>query len=149
MHTLNRAHTDGPGLTVLTAVCDRAPHLAGLLDLDGRIVHASPRTCALVGCTLDDVRDRAVWDSPWWAHDTQAQVDIRDGVARARHAPVEFETTHRNTLGEIRAIDLTLIEALVTALDRRLAWSVAVSEGEVFVSMGETTRSGPIRYETL
>ncbi|MBL8142329.1 MAG: PAS domain S-box protein [Acidobacteria bacterium] len=108
MHTLNRAHTDGPGLTVLTAVCDRAPHLAGLLDLDGRIVHASPRTCALVGCTLDDVRDRAVWDSPWWAHDTQAQVDIRDGVARARHAPVEFETTHRNTLGEIRAIDLTL-----------------------------------------
>lgn len=56
---------------------------------------------------------------------------------------------HRASAIEVRTIDLTLIEALVAALDRRLAWSVAVSEGEVFVSMGEATRSGRIRYETL
>jgi hypothetical protein len=107
VHTLNRAHDPGPGLTVLAAVCDRAPHLAGLLDLAGRIVHASPRTCAGRLHGRRRARPFACGTRPG-GRDTHAQDVIRDGVARARHAPVEFETTHRNTLGEIRAIDLTL-----------------------------------------
>ncbi|BCS33112.1 hypothetical protein TBR22_A23380 [Luteitalea sp. TBR-22] len=56
---------------------------------------------------------------------------------------------HRGAAIEVRSIDLALIEALVARLDRRTAWSVAVSGQEVFVSVGEATLSGGMSVTTL
>jgi uncharacterized protein YaeQ len=60
---------------------------------------------------------------------------------------LEGERIHRAAEIVVRAIDLSLIDALVARLDRRLTFGLAVSDGELFVSMGDETLVG--RVESL
>ena len=60
---------------------------------------------------------------------------------------LEGERIHRASNIHVRAIDTSVIGALAARLDRRLALALAVSEGELFVSIGADTFSG--RIETI
>jgi uncharacterized protein YaeQ len=57
---------------------------------------------------------------------------------------LEGERIHRAGEIAVRAIDLSLIDALVARLDRRLTFGLAVSDGELFVSMGDETLVGRV-----
>ena len=57
---------------------------------------------------------------------------------------LEGARIHRAGDLAVRAIDLALIAALVARLDRRLAFGLAVSEGELFVSIGDETLTGRV-----
>jgi uncharacterized protein YaeQ len=57
---------------------------------------------------------------------------------------LDRQRIHKADALVVRAIDTTLIAALVSRLDRRLAWGVAVSDGELFVSMGDQMLSGRV-----
>ena len=57
---------------------------------------------------------------------------------------LEGERIHRAAEIVVRAIDLSLIDALVARLDRRLTFGLAVSDGELFVSMGDDTLVGRV-----
>jgi len=57
---------------------------------------------------------------------------------------LQGQRIHRGAALVILAIDTALINALVTRLDRRLVWSVAVSESELFVSVGDETLRGRV-----
>jgi uncharacterized protein YaeQ len=59
------------------------------------------------------------------------------------------ERIHRGEAIEVRAIDPGLIAALATGLDRRLAWSVAIASGDLFVSVGCDTHEGSVRGHVL
>ena len=62
---------------------------------------------------------------------------------------LEGERIHRADAIEVRSIDVALIAAMAQRLDRRLAFSLAVSEGELFVSTADETLSGRITSRTL
>ena len=55
------------------------------------------------------------------------------------------ERIHRSADVEIRAIDPALIGSLAARLDRRWAFALAVSDGELFVSLGPHTFTGVVR----
>jgi uncharacterized protein YaeQ len=54
------------------------------------------------------------------------------------------ERIHRATEIAVRAIDVELIGALAARLDRRLAFALAVSDGELFVSTSTGTLTGRV-----
>lgn len=54
------------------------------------------------------------------------------------------ERIHRVEALELYAIDRELIGALAARLERRMAWSVSVSDRELYVSIGVDTLSGPV-----
>jgi uncharacterized protein YaeQ len=62
---------------------------------------------------------------------------------------LEGERIHRAGAIDVRTIDRALIAAMAGSLDRRLAFSVAVSEGELFVSTTRETLSGHITTQTV
>lgn len=57
---------------------------------------------------------------------------------------LDGQRIHRADEIAVRAIDLSLIAALVARLDRRLTFGLAVSDGELFVSMGDDTLVGRV-----
>jgi uncharacterized protein YaeQ len=54
------------------------------------------------------------------------------------------ERIHRVEALELYTIDRDLIGALAARLERRMAWSVSVSDRELYVSIGVDTLSGPV-----
>jgi len=62
---------------------------------------------------------------------------------------LEGERIHRAADIQVRAIDVGLIGALAARLDRRLAFALAVSDGELFVSFGADTFTGFVRTLAL
>jgi PAS domain S-box-containing protein len=93
---------------ILRASCDEAPHLAGILDLDGKLRHANRTACALIGKELSDVIGLPLWETPWWMRCEDEQDKVRDGVRRAAQESVHFETIHRVADGTLRHIDMAL-----------------------------------------
>jgi len=54
------------------------------------------------------------------------------------------EGIHRSEALELYAIDPTLIGALASRLDRRMAFALSISERELFVSIGDDTLTGRV-----
>jgi uncharacterized protein YaeQ len=54
------------------------------------------------------------------------------------------ERIHRAGALELYAIDRPLIAALTSRLDRRMAFALSVSGGDLYVSIGEDTITGPV-----
>lgn len=54
------------------------------------------------------------------------------------------KTIHRGDALELYAIDRALINALVARLERRMAFSLSVSDGELYVAIGAEQLTGPV-----
>ena len=54
------------------------------------------------------------------------------------------ERIHRADALELYAIDPTLISALTSRLDRRMAFALSISDRELFVSIGDDTLTGQV-----
>jgi uncharacterized protein YaeQ len=65
-------------------------------------------------------------------------------VARLREARI-----HRAAAIELWAVDRAVLSALVARLDRRVAFSLAVSERELFVAVGSITVTGTLTRHAL
>lgn len=59
------------------------------------------------------------------------------------------EKIHRASELEIYGVDRALIAALAARLDRRLAFTLSVHDGELFIAMGSETLTGCVRRFTL
>lgn len=62
---------------------------------------------------------------------------------------LEGERIHRSADIAVRAIDPALITAFAARLDRRLAFSLAISDGELFVSTARDTLTGRVTALSL
>lgn len=60
-------------------------------------------------------------------------------------AKVATERVHRSTDIEFREIDRVFLQALVSRLDRRMRFDLAVSDGELYLTIGETTLTGRVQ----
>jgi uncharacterized protein YaeQ len=54
------------------------------------------------------------------------------------------ETIHRADRLELYSVDGTLIDALVSRLERRLAFSVSIADRELFIALGSENLSGAV-----
>lgn len=59
------------------------------------------------------------------------------------------ERIHRADALELYAVDRALVAALAARLDRRMAFTLSVSGGELFVSIGAETLTGVVRRHAL
>lgn len=59
------------------------------------------------------------------------------------------ERIHRADSMRIRAVDRDLLAALVQRLDRRMDFDLAVSDGSLYVSLGQETLSGTLEERRL
>jgi uncharacterized protein YaeQ len=59
------------------------------------------------------------------------------------------ERIHRVESLELYAVDRGLIAALAARLERRMAWRLAVSDRELYLSIGADTLSGPVSRHTV
>ena len=64
-------------------------------------------------------------------------------------ANLSGERIHRASSVEIYAVAPRLIDALVTRLDRRMAFTMSVADREVFLSLGTETLSGAVVRHAL
>lgn len=62
---------------------------------------------------------------------------------------LEGARIHRAGQVAVRAIDLALVGGLVARLDRRLAFGLAISDGELFVSLATETLTGRVTGHSL
>lgn len=59
-------------------------------------------------------------------------------------ARLSGERIHRGDALELWAMDRSLLSALIERLDRRMSFSLSISERELFVSLGTETFSGKV-----
>jgi PAS domain S-box-containing protein len=91
------------------AIFDLSFGFIGLLTPDGSLVEANRSALDFGGVQLSDVVGRPFWETPWWAHSTEAQEQIRSAVRTAAAGElVRFETTHLATDGMLHTIDFSL-----------------------------------------
>jgi uncharacterized protein YaeQ len=64
-------------------------------------------------------------------------------------ARLQGERIHRADLLEIHAMDRDLLAALAARLERRMEFDLAVSDRNLYVSMGEETLSGTVELRRL
>jgi uncharacterized protein YaeQ len=57
---------------------------------------------------------------------------------------LEGEKIHRRDALELYAVDRELVNALVARLDRRLAFSVSITDRELYVSIGSDNLTGAV-----
>jgi two-component system, sensor histidine kinase PdtaS len=55
----------------------------GLLSPDGTVLEVNRAPLEAGGLTLEQVRGRPFWDTPWWSHDAELQDWMREAVRRA------------------------------------------------------------------
>jgi uncharacterized protein YaeQ len=59
------------------------------------------------------------------------------------------ERIHRAEALELYALDRALVAGLVARLERRMTFALSVNEGELYLSIGDGTLTGPVRRCTL
>lgn len=91
------------------AVYDLAHEFIGLCTPDGTLIEASRASLDSVGAELDDVINKPLWDTPWWAHSAEEQQRIRDALhTAATGQSVRMEMTHPDRHGHIHIMDFSL-----------------------------------------
>ncbi len=100
------AVTDGVA-ALFEAVYDRALHAAGILDLEGVLLHANQFAKRSIGREISRSIGQPLWKAPWWLPDNETR--LRDAVSRAsRGEVVQFETDVGGSPGRRRRVDLSL-----------------------------------------
>jgi len=100
----------GPYARIIERAFDQAPHLAGVLRLDGTVLHANRAACAFIGATPASVVGLPFWEAPWWRDLPEEQQKLRESVAHAaRGEPWRFETWHRAPDGVLHPFDFAIV----------------------------------------
>jgi PAS domain S-box-containing protein len=67
----------------LRAMFDSAFQFQTLLDVDGHCLEANRAALEFAGVTMESVRGRKLWDTPWWAGSEEEQARLRRACAEA------------------------------------------------------------------
>ncbi|MEO0035205.1 MAG: hypothetical protein RLZZ501_1228, partial [Pseudomonadota bacterium] len=100
------ARTEDEKRAILENTCE----FIGLLDADGRVLHANRAALAFIGLEDDaGLRGRPFADTPWWSHSDAERARLVAAIARARDGEmVRFETSHPGHDGNVAVIDFSL-----------------------------------------
>lgn len=84
------------------AIVDSTRSLLGLLAPDGTLLDANRAALERAGVTRQDVVGKAFWETPWWTHDAEQQLRLRQAIRRvAAGGHDHFEASHPAAGGEL------------------------------------------------
>ena len=88
------------------AILNTAFTLQGLLKLDGTLIEANAAALSMINVSKEDVAGQPFWDCPWWTHNPDLQVQLRQAVKQAADGEaVQFLATHPTPDGIEHIID--------------------------------------------
>ncbi|HWZ89342.1 MAG TPA: ATP-binding protein, partial [Polyangiaceae bacterium] len=91
------------------AIFDGAYELIGMITPDGIVQEANHAALSMAGVSVDDVRGKFFWETPWWTHSSELQSQLKAAIAvAARGKFVRFEGSHRAVSGELRVVDFSI-----------------------------------------
>jgi diguanylate cyclase (GGDEF)-like protein/PAS domain S-box-containing protein len=91
------------------AILNTSFQLQGLLKPDGTLIEANSAALSMVGHSREDIVGLLFWESPWWAHDPDIQIRLREAVEQAaRGETVQFLAMHPAIDGGLRHIDFRI-----------------------------------------
>ncbi len=65
-------------------ILDGIGALAGLLDVDGRLIEANRKALSIAGLQPEDVLGKPLEQTYWWAHSADVQAQLTDAMKRVR-----------------------------------------------------------------
>ncbi|MBI1349317.1 PAS domain S-box protein [bacterium] len=88
---------------------DQAYQFVGLLERDGRVIDANRTALNFAGVSLADVAGKYFWDTPWWSHSKEMQIQLREAVQQvAQGETVRYVTDHPSPDGKIVTVDFLM-----------------------------------------
>lgn len=88
------------------AIFNQTFQMIGVLDPDGTVNEVNQTALDFAGSQEPDIVGRPFWEAPFWTHDHEVGVRLRDAVqSAARGEFCRFETTHINREGHRRHVD--------------------------------------------
>ncbi len=111
-HALSKIEADriiDEGELKFRALFDHTYEFIGLLSVEGRLLEVNTTALKFSGIKKADVLGRPYWETPWWAHSTELQEQIRLAVEKAAKGEfVRFEATQFSAKGDLHNIDFSL-----------------------------------------
>jgi len=84
------------------AIVDTARSLMGLLGPDGTLIDINQAALQRGGLRREDIVGKPFWETPWWTHDAEQQLRLRQGIRRAAAGGHDrFEATHPDRDGSL------------------------------------------------
>ncbi len=65
------------------AIFDQMFQLMGILDTEGRVRDVNRTALDRIHTTMEEVRGKFFWDTPWWSFSEESRTRLRDAVRRA------------------------------------------------------------------
>jgi PAS domain S-box-containing protein len=91
------------------AIFDGTFQFVGLLDTKGIVLEANRTALEAIGVTQNDVVGQAFWETPWWTHSPDLQVQLQQAVIQAATGElVRFEAKHFLADGSFITVDFSL-----------------------------------------
>lgn len=94
---------------LLRAILDHSHQHRALLDVEGKLLRVNQASLEVIGASVEDVRGRLFWDTPWWAHSAEERQKLQEAVRRAAQGELaRYETTQSRADGGLRYVDFML-----------------------------------------
>lgn len=91
------------------AIFDSTFQFIGLLDTDGTLLEANRTGLNAIGVTSEEVVGQPFWETPWWTHSPDLQIQLKQAVAQAATGQlVRFEARHFLADGSYITVDFSL-----------------------------------------
>ncbi|MGC2857707.1 PAS domain-containing protein [Novispirillum sp. DQ9] len=93
----------------LRGILDHTFEFIGLLDAHGTVIDINRTALDFIGASIEDVRGRPFWETPWWSHDAAEQARLREAINQVREgAFVRYEVAHHTPDGQPITVDFSL-----------------------------------------
>ncbi len=91
------------------AIFDGTFQFVGLLDTNGVLLEGNRTALNAIGVTSAEVVGQLFWETPWWTHSPDLQVQLRQAITRAATGQlVRFEAKHFLADGSYIIVDFSL-----------------------------------------
>jgi PAS domain S-box-containing protein len=91
------------------AIFDQTFQFIGLMAVDGTLLEVNDTALRFASVPPREVIGKKFWDTPWWTHSPDLQIQLREAVSTAAGGQaVRFEATHLGPDGRLHFIDFSL-----------------------------------------
>ncbi len=91
------------------AIFDGTFQFIGLLDTQGILLEANRTALNAIAATPNEVVGQPFWETPWWTHSPDLQIQLQQGIERAATGElVRFEAKHFLVDGSFVVVDFSL-----------------------------------------
>jgi len=93
----------------LLAILNQTFQFIGLLTPSGIVMEVNKTALAFSGISVESVRGKPFWETPWWAHSTELQEELRLAIRKAAQGDfIRMEVTHLAANGDLHWVDFSL-----------------------------------------